>query len=575
MLVAVAKAGGIVVAVMPLLRARELSAIIDKAEIGLALCDERLGEEMQAAQAASPTLGRIVYFNGQAGEAAELDSLMAAKDGRFENCDTARDDVVLIAFTSGTSGKPKGTVHFHRDVMAICDCFPRSILKATANDIFIGSPPLAFTFGLGGLAAFPMRIGAATVLLEKATPELLAEAIARFKATVCFTAPTAYRAMLGHAAGADFSSLRKCVSAGELLPLPIFEAWREHTGIKIIDGIGSTEMLHIFISAPEEDIRPGATGKPVPGYEARVIDEGGAVAPPNQVGRLAVRGPTGCRYLADPRQRAYVVDGWNLTGDAYRMDEDGYFWFQARADDMIVSAGYNISGPEVEEVLLDHAAVAECAVVAAPRYRARRHRQGLRRPGRGSCRKRRSGGRAAGLRQAAHRPLQVPARGRVRRDAAEDRDRQDPAVRVARARERTGGGAMRRLEPAGWARPSGYAHGIAAAGRFVFVAGQVGWDPTTETFASDDLVAQARQALANVLAVLAEAEASRAHIARMTWYVLDKAEYRARRPDLGRVYGELLGRHYPAMTLVEVAGLLEARARIEIEATAVVPIERA
>ena len=363
---AVAKAGGIVVAVMPLLRARELSAIIDKAEIGLALCDERLGEEMQAAQAASPTLGRIVYFNGQAGEAAELDSLMAAKDGRFENCDTARDDVVLIAFTSGTSGKPKGTVHFHRDVMAICDCFPRSILKATANDIFIGSPPLAFTFGLGGLAAFPMRIGAATVLLEKATPELLAEAIARFKATVCFTAPTAYRAMLGHAAGADFSSLRKCVSAGELLPLPIFEAWREHTGIKIIDGIGSTEMLHIFISAPEEDIRPGATGKPVPGYEARVIDEGGAVAPPNQVGRLAVRGPTGCRYLADPRQRAYVVDGWNLTGDAYRMDEDGYFWFQARADDMIVSAGYNISGPEVEEVLLDHAAVAECAVVAAP-----------------------------------------------------------------------------------------------------------------------------------------------------------------------------------------------------------------
>lgn len=364
----IAKAGGIVVATMPLLRGRELAVIAEKAEIALALCDERLKEEMDEAVTLAPTLKRVCTYNGsgEAGARGELEDRMASKPGDFQACDTAADDVVLIAFTSGTTGKPKGTMHFHRDVMAICDAFPKSVLKATADDVFIGSPPLAFTFGLGGLATFPMRVGASSVLLERLPPEELARAIDRHKATVCFTAPTAYRAMLNVIERYSLKSLRKCVSAGETLPKPTFVAWREATGLKIIDGIGATEMLHIFISAAEEEIKPGATGKPIPGYEAKIVDDDMNEMPPGEVGRLAVRGPTGCRYLADPRQRDYVRGGWNLTGDAYMMDEDGYFHFKARADDMIVSAGYNISGPEVEEALMAHAAVAECAVVGAP-----------------------------------------------------------------------------------------------------------------------------------------------------------------------------------------------------------------
>ncbi|MCH8809441.1 MAG: AMP-binding protein [Proteobacteria bacterium] len=365
---AVAKAGGIVVATMPLLRAKELGAIVDKAQIGLALCDERLAEEMEAAVALAPVCERVCYFNGSGapGAGAELEHRMAEKPTDFANLETAAEDIVLIAFTSGTTGKPKGTMHFHRDVMAICDCFPRSVLKPSAEDIFIGSPPLAFTFGLGGLVTFPMRVGAATVLLEAAPPPKLIESIERFKATICVTAPTAYRAMVDQARHYDLTSLRQCVAAGEHLPLPTFEAWRDATGIEIINGIGTTEMLHIFISAAGADIRPGATGKPIPGYEAMVVDEAMNPLPPGEVGRLAVRGPTGCRYLADERQTSYVVDGWNLTGDAYKTDADGYFWFQARTDDMIVSAGYNISGPEVEEALMAHDLVRDCAVVAAP-----------------------------------------------------------------------------------------------------------------------------------------------------------------------------------------------------------------
>jgi 2-aminobenzoate-CoA ligase len=365
---AVAKAGGIVVATMPLLRARELAVILDKAQIGLALCDERLADEMVAAAAQAPVCKRTAWFDGSGrpGGGAELERAMAGKPADFANCDTAADDIVLIAFTSGTTGKPKGTMHFHRDVLAICDCFPRSVLKPRADDIFIGSPPIAFTFGLGGLVTFPMRVGASSVLLEAPSPDNLLAAIGEFRATICFTAPTAYRRLAEKAAGAGLASLRRCVSAGETLPLPIFEAWQRATGLRIIDGIGATEMLHIFISAADDDIRPGATGKPVPGYRAMVVDEAMAPVPPGTVGRLAVRGPTGCRYLADPRQQEYVVNGWNLTGDAYRMDEDGYFWFEARADDMIISGGYNISGPEVEEALLEHEAVAECAVVASP-----------------------------------------------------------------------------------------------------------------------------------------------------------------------------------------------------------------
>jgi 2-aminobenzoate-CoA ligase len=284
----------------------------------------------------------------------------------FKNVETSRDDTALIAFTSGTTGRPKGTMHFHRDVMAICDCFPRSTLKPAADDVFIGSPPIGFTFGLGGVVTFPVRFGASAVLLEAAPPDVLLEAIEEFRASVCFTSPTAYRMMLEKAGEFDLSSLKKCVSAGEPLPLPTFEAWQKKTGLKIIDGIGATEMLHIFMSAADEAIRPGATGRPIPGYRAIVVDDDMRPLPPGEIGRLAVRGPTGCRYLADERQREYVREGWNLTGDAYKVDADGYFWFKARTDDMIISAGYNIAGPEVEEALLEHDAVAECAVVGAP-----------------------------------------------------------------------------------------------------------------------------------------------------------------------------------------------------------------
>ena len=362
---AVIKAGGIVVATMPLLRAKEIAYPITKAKIRLALCDHRLAEDMEKARPLAGELERVVYWGSGAPDA--LEALMA-KPGyeTFAACDTASDDVCLIAFTSGTTGEPKGTMHFHRDMLATCDSYGRHVLRADARDRFMGSPPLAFTFGLGGLVLFPLHVGAATILLERAGPDDLLAAVAKFGATVCFTAPTAYRAMLAKLGEHDISSLRKCVSAGETLPQATFDAWHAATGIKILDGIGATEMLHIFIGSPEDEIRPGATGRPVPGYEARVVDAGGNEVPPNTLGRLAVRGPTGCRYLADKRQRTYVCDGWNITGDTYLMDADGYFWYQARSDDMIVSAGYNIAGPEVETALLTHPAIAECGVVGAP-----------------------------------------------------------------------------------------------------------------------------------------------------------------------------------------------------------------
>jgi len=361
---AVLKAGGVVVATMPLLRAREIAYPLNKAKISLAFCDHRLSDEMERARALAPDLKHVVYWGSGAPDG--LEALIAEASPEFKAVDTAADDVCLIGFTSGTTGEPKGTMHFHRDMLAICDGYARNVLRAQPSDRFIGSPPLAFTFGLGGIVLFPMRIGASTVLLEKAGPDELLAAIAEHKATVCFTAPTAYRAMLAKLRDFDISSLRKCVSAGEALPKATFDAWFEATGIKLMDGIGATEMLHIFIAAPEDEIRPGSTGKPVPGYEAKVIDPDGRTVPPGTIGRLAVRGPTGCRYLADERQRNYVQDGWNVTGDAYVMDEDGYFWYQARSDDMIVSSGYNIAGPEVEAALLTHPAVAECGVVGAP-----------------------------------------------------------------------------------------------------------------------------------------------------------------------------------------------------------------
>ncbi|HEX3125757.1 MAG TPA: AMP-binding protein [Thermoanaerobaculia bacterium] len=357
---AVLKAGGIVVATMPLLRVRELVYMIDKARIGLVLTDARIRAE--ADQSAEGRNVRAVDFN-----TGELEERMEGKPTDFKNCDTAADDIALLAFTSGTTGNAKGTIHFHRDVIAVCDCFPPYVLKPHADDVFAGSPPFAFTYGLGGLILFPMRIGASAVLLEQAAPPHLIKGIQDFKATVVFTAPTAYRAMLPMLPQHDISSLRACVSAGETLPLPTWEAWREATGLRIIDGIGSTEILHIFISESGDGIRPGATGRAVPGYQARIVDEDGNEQPPGTVGRLAVKGPTGCRYLDDPeRQRGYVQNGWNLTGDSFSMDEDGYFWYQARTDDMIISSGINISGLEVESVLLEHPKILECGVVGVP-----------------------------------------------------------------------------------------------------------------------------------------------------------------------------------------------------------------
>ena len=362
---AVIKAGGVAVATMPLLRAKELSYAAAKAKIGLALCDARLADEMEKTRPLAPGLDRVVYWGKDGSDS--LEALMN-KSGyeRFIACNTAADDVCLIGFTSGTTGEPKGTMHFHRDMLATCDSYGRHVLQADADDRFIGSAPLAFTFGLGGHVLFPLRAGAASIQIERATPEDLLAGIEKFRATVCFTAPTAYRAMVGPVRSRDISSLRKCVSAGEALPKATFDTWQAATGIKIMDGIGATEMLHIFIGSPESEIRPGSTGRVVPGYEAKIVDDDGREMKRGEIGRLAVRGPTGCRYLADPRQKKYVVGGWNVTGDTYSQDADGYFWYQARSDDMIISAGYNIAGPEVESVLLTHPAVAECGVVGAP-----------------------------------------------------------------------------------------------------------------------------------------------------------------------------------------------------------------
>lgn len=358
---AVLKAGGVVVATMPLLRAKELGQMLEKARVSHALCDVRLREEMDKAAAASGYLRHLAFWGD-----GDLESRCAAQPAEFTACDTAADDVCLIGFTSGTTGLPKGTMHFHRDMLTICDGYSRHVLRPGPDDRFIGSAPLAFTFGLGGLVLFPFRVGATGILLEKAGPDELLSAIEKYRATITFTAPTAYRVMAGKAGGFDLSSLRKCVSAGETLPRAIFDAWERATGIRLMDGIGGTEMLHIFIAAPEDSLRPGCTGLPVPGYQARVVDADGREVPRGTPGWLAVRGPIGCRYLDDPRQADYVRGGWNITGDVYIQDEDGYFRYQGRGDDMIVAAGYNIAGPEVEGALLTHPAVRECGVVGAP-----------------------------------------------------------------------------------------------------------------------------------------------------------------------------------------------------------------
>ena len=361
---AATKVGAVVVNTMPMLRAGELSKIIDLAQIKLALCDTRLMDEMDICAKSSDILQQVVGFDGTANFDAELDRTALNKPVRFQAVATSADDVALLGFTSGTTGKPKATMHFHRDLLIIADGYAREILQVTPDDVFVGSPPLAFTFGLGGLAIFPLRFGATAILLETASPTEMIEIIETYKATICFTSPTAYRVMLGAMdEGADLSSLRIAVSAGETLPATVFEDWQTKTGKTMLDGIGATEMLHIFMSNRVGDAHPACTGKPVSGYQAKIVDEKMQEMPRGQVGKLAVRGPTGCRYLNDERQANYVVDGWNLTGDAFFQDKDGYFHFAARTDDMILSSGYNIAGPKVEACLLGHDAVLECAVI--------------------------------------------------------------------------------------------------------------------------------------------------------------------------------------------------------------------
>ncbi len=354
----VLKAGGVAVATMPMLRAGELTRICDIAQVQLALCDHRFTAELAAAQV--PGL-RIISF-GAAGQ-DDLTTAAALKPADFASVQTAADDVAMIAFTSGTTGRPKAAMHFHRDLLATADTFSARVLKPEPDDLFAGTPPLAFTFGLGALLLFPLRVGAATLMLEKATPVELADHIAKHGVTVLSTAPTAYRAMLAAGKAEQLRGLRRPVSAGEPLPESTWTAFYEATGVKIIDGIGSTEMLHIFISSADDDIRPGSTGRTVPGYTAAVLDSAGRPVPDGEPGHLAVKGPTGCRYLNDERQQTYVRQGWNFTGDTYVRDADGYFWYQARSDDMIISGGYNIAGPEIEDVLLSHPDVAECGVV--------------------------------------------------------------------------------------------------------------------------------------------------------------------------------------------------------------------
>jgi 2-aminobenzoate-CoA ligase len=451
------------------------------------------------------------------------------------------------------------------------------VLKPQPDDIFIGTPPIALTYALGGLVVFPMRFGASSALIEVATPALFLDGIQEYRATITITSPTGYRAMLKQIVDYDVKSLRKCVSAGETLPASTFDSWHKATGIRLMDGIGSTEMLHMFIGCAAEEARPGSTGKVVPGYKAIVVDESGNQVTPGTIGRLAVSGPTGCRYLDDAEnQKKYVQRGWNLTGDAYRVDEDGYFWYQARTDDMIISSGYNISGVEVENVLLTHSSVSEVAVV------------GVQDDARGQIVK----------------AFVVPASGVAANDALvhelQDYVKSQIAPykypraiefvdelprthtgKIQRFRLRQGAGqpvpgasaepgAVQFHEPEGWARPSGYANAVSATGRSVFVSGQIGWDPSTSKLVGGDFGAQTKQALKNVVAALAAAGARPDQITRMTWYITDREAYLRSRAQIGKDYREIVGRHFPAMSVVVVAGLIELGAKVEIEATAVV-----
>ncbi|GAB2180409.1 AMP-binding protein [Denitratisoma sp. agr-D3] len=595
------KAGGVAVSTMPLLRAKELGDIVGKAQISHCLCDVSLRGELELARSQHPVLTQTLFFDGlltapaatDATDATDrLEPRLAGKADTFANVDTALDDVALIAFTSGTTGKPKGTMHFHRDVMAICDCFPRSTLKPEADDIFCGAAPLAFTFGLGGLVLFPLRYGASSVIGVKPGPEPLLQAVQHYRVTISFSVPTGYRMALPMLQRFDISSLRKCVSAGEALPVATREAWLKATGIRLIDGIGSTEMLHIFISAAGDDVRPGATGKPIPGYRATILDEAGNPLPPGQVGRLAVKGPTGCRYLDDPRQYDYVVNGWNVTGDAFLMDADGYFFYQSRTDDMIISAGNNIGGPEVEDVLLKHPAVAECAVVGVPDENRGQVVFAFVVPAPGH-----EGSDALAKTLQEHvksqlAPYKYPRiidfraalprtetgklqRYKLREEALKTLPGAQPAATATATTADSApavAGPHEIIQPEHWARPRGFSNGIKAKGSYVSVAGQVGWD-AQRRFVSSNFTAQAKQALENVVEVVRCAGGKPEHIIRLTWYVTDKREYLAQAKELGLAYREVMGRFYPTMSVIQIAELVEDAAKVEIEATAVVPDE--
>jgi 2-aminobenzoate-CoA ligase len=587
---AVLKAGGVAVTTMPLLRTRELTDIIDRADVRLALTDIRVAEDLEAVLKARPA-AELLHFNTPA--ESSLDARMGAHPAQFENILTAADDPAIIAFTSGTTGRAKGTVHFHGDILSATDTYGRHVLRPQPDDIFIGSPPLAFTYGLGGLVLFPMRFGASTALLESASPPLMLEGIEKYRATVTVTSPTGYRAMLKQAGDFDLTSLRQCISAGETLPASVFNAWAETTGIRLMDGIGSTELLHVFIGCAAEEARPGSTGRVVPGYRAMVVNDQGAEVPRGTVGRLAVSGPTGCRYLDDlESQRKYVQQGWNLTGDAYSMDEDGYFWYQARTDDMIISSGYNISGAEVENVLLTNPSVAECAVVGAADEARGQLVTAFVVPAPGVVPSEATARALQDFVKSQLAPYKYPRAirfvpmlprtltGKVQRfrlrsafakATADEKGDAEPMTASKPEDTRSG---LAFHEPDGWARPLGYANAVSAGGRVVFLAGQIGWDPTTSEFHSDQFLDQVRQALTNVVTALAAAGARPDEITRLVWYITDRDAYVRHRREIGASYREIIGRHFPAMSVVVVRGLIESRAQVEIEATAVILEDR-
>jgi len=567
---AVVKAGLIAVPTMPLLRAKELGDIIDKARPAMAWCEASLCTELLLAQEHHPDLHTVLHFNSH-NATNSVESLSAGFSSTATASATTGDDIALLAFTSGTTGVPKAVCHSHLDIWSACQAWPLEVLRAHMNDIVTGTPQLAFTFGLGGLLLFPMLAGASIFYPSPPlTPERMVQEMAQAQCTIFYTAPTFYRQMAAHIQQQPVPTLRISISAGEALPDATRQLWRQASGLEMLDGIGATEMFHIFISSPVAEFKPSSLGKVVAGYEALVVDPHGQELPRGRIGRLAVRGPTGCKYLDDERQRACVQGGWNFPGDAVLQDEYGYFFYQSRADDMIVSSGYNIGGPEVEDALLLHPAVAECAVI----------------------------GKADAERGMVVQAFCVLQATTPASDALvkllQDHVKQHLApykyprvITFLPSLPRTATGKLQRFKlrdlnnqnrtfmhtvllPEGWTAPKGYANGIAARGLQIYVGGQIGWN-AAQQFESDDFVHQTRLALRNVLAVLQTAQAAPEHMVRMTWYITDRHMYQSRLKELGSVYREVMGQHYPAMTCIVVSGLVEERALVEVEVTAVIP----